>query len=481
MIGEMRIVYISLFAVLLLGLILPGVNDLHADQNSGRWSIHGTVGLRQPTFNEKFQPWAMSPTFDMRLYYRVNDKLLIGGLFSYSRVFNDSSSTSTFKIGNGKANQYWNNSSIGVLAKVRVYSERTFAPFMQFGIGVSSWSINWKATDEAVIVEKPDGSDTEYEASEIFLMAGLGGESFIHPRWSINYGIELILLTGIGTDFSDNTNSYRSQGYANLKVGLGFYFGGREKSVFEKWREEERLRSQVEGVEAADTAEVAVGVTDIGEADSVESTADSDADGVRDAIDLCPDTPAEAAELVDETGCPIDSDIDGVPDYLDQCVDTPVGYAVDSVGCPRDGDSDGIADERDKCPETPRGYPVDSDGCFDKASLFSKRIIYASYQPGGSTIDEKTAAYLDSLVLVLTEFKDVKANIYGYTDNIGEAQANLKLSQKRADRVRNFLISRGIEANRLNSIGRGETNFIATNANKYGREKNRRIEIEFEY
>jgi OOP family OmpA-OmpF porin len=88
---------------------------------------------------------------------------------------------------------------------------------------------------------------------------------------------------------------------------------------------------------------------------------DSDGDGVPDARDKCPGTPAGAA--VDANGCPLDTDGDGVADYRDKCPGTPAGVAVDANGCPVDTDRDGVADYLDKCPGTPAGVTVDKDGC----------------------------------------------------------------------------------------------------------------------
>jgi len=88
---------------------------------------------------------------------------------------------------------------------------------------------------------------------------------------------------------------------------------------------------------------------------------DSDHDGVPDAKDACPDTPAGA--VVDSKGCPIDSDRDGVPDGIDKCPGTPVGARVDATGCPIDSDADGVPDGIDQCPGTPAGVHVDAKGC----------------------------------------------------------------------------------------------------------------------
>nr|WP_010130640.1 di-heme oxidoredictase family protein [Microbulbifer agarilyticus] len=101
---------------------------------------------------------------------------------------------------------------------------------------------------------------------------------------------------------------------------------------------------------------------------TLASTAsDTDGDGVLDANDQCPMTPAGTA--VDASGCPIaaqDSDGDGVVDGDDLCPATPAGTAVDADGCPitaQDSDGDGVEDAIDACPNTPAQTPVDAQGC----------------------------------------------------------------------------------------------------------------------
>jgi hypothetical protein len=103
---------------------------------------------------------------------------------------------------------------------------------------------------------------------------------------------------------------------------------------------------------------------------------DDDGDGVPDADDKCPGTPAGTE--VDADGCekvapPTDSDGDGVTDDADKCPDTPAGTEVDANGCAKevitpvkpktDTDGDGVPDADDKCPDTPAGTAVNADGC----------------------------------------------------------------------------------------------------------------------
>lgn len=95
---------------------------------------------------------------------------------------------------------------------------------------------------------------------------------------------------------------------------------------------------------------------------------DSDEDGVRNALDLCPNTVADAD--VDEKGCTCadlyDSDFDGVTDCEDQCDDTPLDEVAKSNGCScsqltEDGDEDGVPDACDNCPDTANEDQADGD------------------------------------------------------------------------------------------------------------------------
>lgn len=94
---------------------------------------------------------------------------------------------------------------------------------------------------------------------------------------------------------------------------------------------------------------------------------DEDHDGVLNESDKCPNTPE--GWVIDQNGCPLDFDQDGVPDNLDQCPNTIAGEIVNNEGCPADNDNDGVPNSRDLCLDTPENYPVDSNGCpsdYDK-------------------------------------------------------------------------------------------------------------------
>ncbi len=210
------------------------------------------------------------------------------------------------------------------------------------------------------------------------------------------------------------------------------------------------------------------------EVDAKGCPIDSDGDGVPDYLDKCPNTPKGVK--VDAKGCPIDSDGDGVPDYLDKCPNTPKGCKVDKDGCPIDSDGDGVPDCLDKCPNTPRDTKVDKNGCpiVGEELLILHGIKFAF---DSAKISDDSKAILEVAVTTLKNNPKMKVEIEGHTDSIGTAEYNLGLSQKRADSVKNHLISEGIGAERLQAVGKGEADPLVSNELKEGRAKNRRVEF----
>ncbi len=144
-----------------------------------------------------------------------------------------------------------------------------------------------------------------------------------------------------------------------------------------------------------------------------------------------------------------------------------------------DSDGDGIRDSTDHCPNTPHGLKVDRTGCLVMTELQRRLVLHVTYFPGTTRPDPYTLSILDDLSIRLMDSQKVTAIIEGFTDNIGEDSANLIVSQKRADKIKAYLVTRGISSARLQAIGRGESKFVADNNTASGRRKNRRIEITF--
>lgn len=94
-----------------------------------------------------------------------------------------------------------------------------------------------------------------------------------------------------------------------------------------------------------------------------------------------------------------------------------------------------------------------------------------------ATLRQEDVSELDKNVEALKAWGDVNIEVAGHTDSKGSDAYNMKLSQQRAEAVRNFLISRGVAADRLTAKGYGESQPVADNATEEGRFKNRRVEL----
>ncbi len=197
---------------------------------------------------------------------------------------------------------------------------------------------------------------------------------------------------------------------------------------------------------------------------------DSDNDGVNDEVDKCP----KVAGLAKYNGCPIpDTDGDGVNDEVDKCPSVP-GLAKYN-GCPiPDRDKDGVNDEEDHCPDIP-GLK-DNFGCpkIESAKFTTQRIQFIT---GSATLtaDAKEDIKEGAKLLNSNDFKMLKVEIRGHTDNTGNAKSNQALSEKRAKAVMAELAKDGVSPDRMTAVGYGQTMPIADNATKEGRTLNRRV------
>ncbi len=202
---------------------------------------------------------------------------------------------------------------------------------------------------------------------------------------------------------------------------------------------------------------------------------DTDGDTVLDKDDQCPE---EAGE-VDNNGCPWpDTDGDSILDKDDSCPE--VAGPIENQGCPwPDSDSDGVLDKDDNCPDVPgtvanNGCPEVTEEVQKTLNAYAKTILFDS---GRSSIKEESNKVLRDIVNILNEYPTAKFSVEGHTDSAGSAKSNQRLSDSRANAVKNFLTENGIDQFRLSAVGYGEDRPIATNKTRAGRAQNRRVEI----
>jgi OOP family OmpA-OmpF porin len=217
---------------------------------------------------------------------------------------------------------------------------------------------------------------------------------------------------------------------------------------------------------------------------------DRDNDGIPDSEDACPDQMGPRSADPRQNGCPppSDRDKDGIPDSEDACPDI---FGVPDAdpkknGCPVPGgdrDRDGILDDKDACPDD-KG-PADPDpkknGCPKDVRVTEGEIVIlqqVEFDTGRATIGAVSKGLLDTIAVVLRDHPEIlKIEVQGHTDSRGQLEANLILSQQRAEAVIASLEKRGIEAPRLTAKGYGSTRPLMSNVSSAGRQKNRRVEI----
>jgi len=344
------------------------------------------------------------------------------------------------------------------------FMDGRFRPFALAGVGGSSAS----SEDERLI-----SSDTDF-----VFHGGLGAKYDIEDNWGVRFDARLLMPPSSAND-SLTTD-------AEFLVGLYKTFGDEPAPA----EEVVAVASDDDGDGIANDADACP--TEAEDMDGFKDDdgcpeLDNDEDGVPDASDECPQLAEDLDGFEDSDGCAeTDNDADGVLDDADKCpleAEDKDGFEDDD-GCPDlDNDGDGVADGDDKCPaemETANGYQ-DSDGCADtipeKLKKFSGAIKGIRFQSGKSKIRPSSFKVLNKAVAVFTEFGELRVEVQGHTDNRGSAEINTTLSQERAQAVVDYLVKKGIAADRLEAKGFGPSVPKADNATKAGQEENRRVEF----
>ncbi|MFT7683703.1 MAG: OOP family OmpA-OmpF porin [Moritella dasanensis] len=180
----------------------------------------------------------------------------------------------------------------------------------------------------------------------------------------------------------------------------------------------------------------------------------------------------------------LDGDGDAILDDIDQCPETPSGVYVDDKGCALDRDGDGIPDYLDQCPDSPSLDNLDESGCAIIVAMEQPESIKleVKFANNSAEIPESAKPEIKAVADLMTQFANANVEIEGHSDSSGDAAYNKTLSQRRADAVRDTIVSEySIEATRVTAVGYGEDQPIASNDTKEGRLENRRVIAEINY
>ncbi|MBO6533490.1 MAG: OmpA family protein [Allomuricauda sp.] len=442
--------------LLVVALVFVGINSIQAQDENNPWQV--SIGVNAidvyPT-NDENNPFSSTTLFDE--YFNVTDHWNILPSVSYigvSKYIGDGFSVGARgslnrieKLGDFDADDLSHYAIDGTI-KYNILKNTVVDPFVEIGGGYT-----W--VDEI-------GAGT--------VNGGIG----VNFWFSDNLGFTL------QTQYKHAFEDYLVKHFQHM-AGLSIKFGGTDTDgdgIYDK----DDACPEVAGLAAFNGCPDSDGdgIEDAkdacpNEAGSKEMNGcpDSDGDGVADKDDACPNT----AGLPALAGCP-DADGDGVADKDDECPNE-AGPAANN-GCPwPDSDGDGVLDKDDQCPEV--AGTVANNGCPEVTEEVQKQLNdYARtilFDTGKSSIKAESTSVMVDIIQILNEYPTAKFTVEGHTDSVGSDQLNQKLSEERANSVRNFLIDKGIDAGRLTAIGYGEEKPIATNNTRAGRAQNRRVEI----
>jgi outer membrane protein OmpA-like peptidoglycan-associated protein len=336
-------------------------------------------------------------------------------------------------------------------------------PFLNVGVGVM-YSIVQDANLRDTTRPNDPNNFILPNDNDTFLHAGVGAKIFFTPRFGLRLDGIIMAPPAFASDV--------------IKIGEETSFGGPDFQVlgtlFFNFLEVPLPSRQV--IVKKETVVM-----------SPPTPVDPDGDGVSGDADKCPTVAEDRDGFEDDDGCPDnDNDKDGVPDAQDRCpMKAETVNAIDDAdGCPEeDTDGDGFVGSRDKCPDAPEtknGYQ-DDDGCPDELPAAVKKftgvIEGINFKTGSANILPGSYSVLDRAVQVLKDFPEIRLEIQGHTDNRGRATYNKDLSQRRADAVKTYFVSRGIASDRLLATGFGMDVPIGDNASESGRARNRRTEF----
>jgi OOP family OmpA-OmpF porin len=315
------------------------------------------------------------------------------------------------------------------------------------------------------------GYATANDQGEGILNVGLGFNTWFNENLGINF------QTGSKSGFTDKVAAH-----LQTSLGLVIKFGGTDTDgdgVYDKFDDCIDVPGLVAFNGCPDSD--GDGIKDSEDACPNEAglaimngCPDADGDGIADKDDACPN----AKGTKQNKGCP-DSDGDGVVDKDDKCV-SQAGPAA-NAGCPwPDTDGDSILDKDDKCPN--EAGVASEGGCPEIISneaqmgmnSFAKAILFHTEK---ATFKAGVTKELDGMLAIMNKFPLAEFAVKGYTDTTGSVSGNLKLSDKRANAVKNYLVENGIDASRLTAKGYGQDSPIDTNDTRAGRTNNRRVEV----
>ena len=459
--------------VLFVFLIVAGLSNVNAQDADNPWNIE--IGTNVVDFYPTGADWPTDNPYIPVVPYAgdVTSDAYLGGFFEdyfNSDHWNTASVISRIKVGRylGSGLSLGLAGSFNKIDKIGEYKSNSDLSYFGLDLDVK-WAPLHGWFDPYFVLGGGYTWVDEYGAAT--LNGGLG----------MNFWFNDFIGANVQTMYKHSFDNDKMLPHFQHALGLTFKFGGKDTDgdgIYDK----NDACPEVAGLEA------------------FNGCPDTDLDGIQDSEDACPNTPG----LAELNGCP-DADGDGIADKDDACPNTP-GLA-ELNGCP-DADGDGVADKDDNCPNEAgpaenNGCPwpdTDGDGILDKddqcpniagvaenngcpavTKEVQKEIIDLAraifFNVNKATFTKEAEVRLTKISEIMNNYKTVNFVVEGHTDDTGAAAYNKKLSQKRADAVKNYLVEHGFPADKITAVGYGEERPICTTKTKKCRQANRRVDI----
>lgn len=446
------------------------------------------IGFVHTHAQDEDSPWAVGVGFNVIDFYPVNTSDLknagVGGSW-YDEFFN--------------ANDHYNMNTFVSRISVSRYIKNSFS--FELAASINRIKKLGKLYVDDLSFFSIDAS-LKYSASNILKNKNIdpyvifgGGYSWYDSEGLLTGNLGLGVSYWFNDKFGLNAQSFYKHSfdfeimYSHFQhsAGVVFKFGSKDTDsdgILDKDDNCPELFGSKEHKGCPDTD--ADGVVDtedncINEAGPIENNGcpfpDLDGDGILDKDDDCPNEFGS----IKHRGCP-DTDGDGLVDSIDNCIHE--AGPIQNLGCPfPDMDGDGVPDKDDECPEVPG--PISNKGCeplpeIVKSSLDSY-LSTIEFENNKATIKEQGQGpnILEIIAGIILKYPNNKIVVEGHTDHKGSIKLNQKLSVRRAEEVKKYLVKYGVDESLITVVGYGKSRLLYEGTSKEVNEANRRVEIKF--
>ncbi len=415
------------------------------------WSIGINGGVLAPVVGiggtDEFSKW--QPTFGYGAYLKYQAAHVLG--FQLDYLGGTLKGNNSKKLGNGdlpyspfysfKTDLHYAVSLSAVYSFTNInwmHYRNIIIPYISVGAGMAGWGAPTLVTNSGAseTYVTANGSDIK----SFFVPVGAGVKFNVASGINIDLGYRMNFVDAgnlTGYTRTPGLKDHFSYGFAGLEFALGSKTKPQlivDNPVYDMHKaiqdENDAVRARLEAENAAANQQVQAKMAQVAALQAQLDKLKSDADG------------------------------DGVSDYFDKCPGTPAGTKVDGSGCPLP-----VPTIEEKVEITEEDRRVVKEAIQDLEFDFAKSSIRPTSFPS-----------LDRVADILVK-KHFSLKLAGNTDNVGSASRNLVLSKDRAESVKAYLVSKGANPSRIEAVGYGDTQPIASNKTAAGRQKNRRVEF----